>query len=154
MVTTTPAGEPSMIFIDTNVLIYADLASSPFHAVARRRLVDAHAAGTRLWVSRQVVREYVVAITRGQTFAKPVHPADAAASAGKITSQFEVANDTGDVGRILMDLVGRFDVKGKQVHDANVVATMLAHGIRRLMTHNVADFERFAQLVEIVPLVR
>lgn len=153
MVTTTPAAEPSAMFVDANVLIYADLASSPFHAVARRRLVEAHAAGTRLWVSRQVVREYLVAITRGRTFSQPVPPADAAASAAKVMSQFVVANDTGDVSRILLELVGRFDVKGKHVHGANVVATMLAHGVRRLVTHNTGDFDRFAGLIEVVPLI-
>ena len=40
--------------------------------------------------------------------------------------------------------------RGKQVHDANLVATMLAHGIRRLLTFNLADFQRFAGLVELV----
>jgi predicted nucleic acid-binding protein len=153
MVTTTPAGESSAIFVDTNVLIYADLTSSPFHTVARRRLVEAHAAGTRLWISRQVVREYLVAITRGQTFSEPVPPTDAAASAERIVSQLVVANDTEEVGRLLLELVARHEVKGKQVHDANVVATMLAHGVRRLLTHNVADFDRFAGLIEVVPLV-
>jgi hypothetical protein len=33
---------------------------------------------------------------------------------------------------------------GKQVHDAYLVAAMLLHGIRRLMTLNGADFRRFA----------
>jgi hypothetical protein len=44
-------------------------------------------------------------------------------------------------------------VGGKQVHNANIVATMLAHGIPRLFTHNVADFNRFSTLIEILPLV-
>ncbi len=39
---------------------------------------------------------------------------------------------------------------GKQVHDANIAATMLAHGITRLLTFNVADFQRFAGLIELI----
>ena len=31
MVTTTPGVEPTGMFVDANVLIYADLVSSPFH---------------------------------------------------------------------------------------------------------------------------
>jgi len=38
---------------------------------------------------------------------------------------------------------------GRQVHDANVVATMLEHGIRRLLTFNAADFRRFARIIDI-----
>jgi predicted nucleic acid-binding protein len=39
---------------------------------------------------------------------------------------------------------------GKQVHDANLVATMLAHGETRLLTVNAADFQRFAAVIEVV----
>jgi predicted nucleic acid-binding protein len=38
----------------------------------------------------------------------------------------------------------------RQVHDANIVATMLAHGERRLLTFNDAVFRRFAPLIEVV----
>jgi hypothetical protein len=37
-----------------------------------------------------------------------------------------------------------------QVHDANVVTTMLVHGERRLLTFNEADFRRFTALIEVV----
>ena len=47
-----------------------------------------------------------------------------------------------------MALTRRFDFGGKQVHDANIVATMLAHGETRLLTFNQADFRRFAGLIE------
>jgi predicted nucleic acid-binding protein len=36
------------------------------------------------------------------------------------------------------------------VHDANLVATMLEHRIRRLLTFNEADFRRFGGLIEVV----
>ena len=31
---------------------------------------------------------------------------------------------------------------GRQIHDANIIATMLAYGELRLLTFNVADFRR------------
>jgi hypothetical protein len=40
-------------------------------------------------------------------------------------------------------------VKGKQVHDANIVAVMLAHGVHRLATRNAGDFERYSGLIEV-----
>ncbi len=39
---------------------------------------------------------------------------------------------------------------GKQAHDANIAATMLTHGIPRLLTFNAADFRRFDPLIEVV----
>ena len=38
---------------------------------------------------------------------------------------------------------------GRQIHDANIVATKLAYGERRLLTVNVADFRRYADRIEI-----
>ena len=35
-------------------------------------------------------------------------------------------------------------------HDANIVATMLAHGETRLLTFNEADFRRFSSVIGIV----
>ena len=59
-------------------------------------------------------------------------------------------------GKAVMDtltsLCREVPVGGKQVHDANIVATMLAHGERRLLTFNVKDFRRFGQRVELVAL--
>jgi hypothetical protein len=49
----------------------------------------------------------------------------------------------------LIALMGKFQIGGKQVHDANIVATMLAYGVPCLLTHNVKDFRRFGQLVTI-----
>ena len=35
-------------------------------------------------------------------------------------------------------------------HDANIVATMLAHGERRLLTFNGTDFHRFGDRIALV----
>jgi predicted nucleic acid-binding protein len=41
---------------------------------------------------------------------------------------------------------------GKQVHDANVIATMLAHGVGTVVTMNVTDFARFERYVSLAEL--
>lgn len=52
----------------------------------------------------------------------------------------------------LLGLMEQISVGGKQVHDANIVATMLAHGVPNLLTHNTADFMRYSGLITILPL--
>lgn len=44
------------------------------------------------------------------------------------------------------------ECRGKQVHDANIVATMSMHGIETLVTLNVDDFARFTDRIEICSL--
>jgi len=46
----------------------------------------------------------------------------------------------------------RFRSRRKQIHDANIAATMLAHGERRLLTLNVKDFRRYGERIELVDL--
>jgi hypothetical protein len=36
------------------------------------------------------------------------------------------------------------------MHDANIVATMLVHGVGRLLTYNVDDFTRFKAYIDLV----
>ena len=63
---------------------------------------------------------------------------------------FSVAEDTPDIFRRLTELLAQVPTGGKQVHDANLVATMLAYGITCLLTFNAADLRRFSPWVEIV----
>jgi predicted nucleic acid-binding protein len=60
-----------------------------------------------------------------------------------------VADDTAAVTNQLLALMANYPIGGKQVHDANIVATMLIHGIPCLLTHNAKDFERFGDIVTV-----
>lgn len=61
-----------------------------------------------------------------------------------------VAEDGPEVFAALLALLASIPAMGKQVHDANIVATLRAHGISRLLTFNEADFRRFSGLIEVV----
>jgi hypothetical protein len=53
----------------------------------------------------------------------------------------------------LHELIEEIECVGKQLHDANVVATALTHGVRRVvLTANTEDFERFEPLVQVLDL--
>ena len=71
-----------------------------------------------------------------------------------LQSVFRVAEDGPLVLERLLALVGTYPSAGKQVHDANIVATMLVHKIGSLVTFNATDFQRFAAVIEIEALVR
>ena len=52
------------IFIDTNVLVFATIPASPFHQRAIAALHGIAMSGAAAWISRQVLREYLVQLTR------------------------------------------------------------------------------------------
>jgi len=67
--------------------------------------------------------------------------------------QFIVAEDDARVTSRLLHLLTAVTVGGKQIHDANIVATMLEYNIPRLLKHNTADFARFSSFITVEPLV-
>ena len=66
--------------------------------------------------------------------------------------RFHLAEEDAETVRLLLKLLEQPGAKGRQVHDANVVATMQRHGIRYLLTHNRVDFERYVPLITLLPL--
>ena len=139
-----------MTFVDTNVLVYAAAVGAPLLDRARAALAQAAADGA-VAISRQVLREYLSVMTRQQFWGKPLTLAQAVTDTGEFIRQFAVLEDSPLVWDRLIMLSRRYSFAGRQVHDANIVATMLAHGERRILTFNGPDFRRFGRLIEVVP---
>jgi predicted nucleic acid-binding protein len=43
------------------------------------------------------------------------------------------------------------NVSGVQVHDAHLVAAMLVHGVKRILTFNDKDFTRYPEIEAVHP---
>jgi predicted nucleic acid-binding protein len=99
------------------------------------------------------VAEYLAVLSRPQSFTAPVSIGHLLADVVKFQNDFQIAEDGPAVTAHLLSLLGTVACAGRQIHDANIVATMLAHGITKLLTHNVADFSRFAPHITVLPLV-
>ena len=140
------------MFIDTNVLVYALAPAAPEHELARALLADAAASQGRLTISRQVLREYLATVTRPQAWGAPIPLHEALDDLERFNDEFSILEDGPRVTDTLLALCREVPAAGKQIHDANIVATMLAAGERRLLTFNSADFRRYAGRLELVAL--
>lgn len=140
------------MFVDTNVLVRARFEAAPGHATARRRLQQAGGSGEAIRISRQVLREYLATVTRPQSWSRPVAMEAALAHVAALEAAFDILEDGPTVTEVLMTLCRDVAVGGRQVHDANIAATMLAHGERRLLTFNASDFLRYGERLDLVDL--
>ncbi|MEH2085741.1 type II toxin-antitoxin system VapC family toxin [Nostoc sp.] len=143
-------GDP--VFLDTNILVYASQIQSPFHQAAMETIQGFYDAGVDLWISRQVLREYLATLTRPQQFTNPLPIAIVIQDLRYLYNRFRVAEDSFQVTERLLALMEEIPSGGKQVHDANIVATMLVYDIPQLLTHNIGDFARFSRLITVLPL--
>lgn len=137
------------IFVDTNVLVYAARLAAPEFKMANAAIDRLRDGGHALWVSRQVVREYLAVVTRPQASlsALPMHIA--IKEARSLLDLFGVAEERADTFERLLGLLDRFPTAGRQVHDAHLVATMLSNGIGALLTFNTRDFRRFEDVIRL-----
>ena len=67
---------------------------------------------------------------------------------GRDRAPTQPAQESSDPGTIKA-LCREVPAAGKQVHDANIVATMQAHGERRLLTFNGSDFRRYGEHITL-----
>ncbi|MBX3617733.1 MAG: PIN domain-containing protein [Nitrosomonas sp.] len=93
-----------------------------------------------------MIREYLTTLTRPQAFGT-VPKQTILIQVKQFLEQFNVADDNLAVTEKLLNLMTRYQIGGKKIHDANIVATMLAYGIPAILTHNTKDFERFGDIV-------
>lgn len=138
------------IFVDTNVLLRATITQFPFHTEIKN-VVDAYIkAETELWISRQVIREYVSQATRPQLFMQPMTASQIELQYQTMRLLFNIADETEAVTQQFVTLLQSYPTGGKQVHDANIVATMLTYGIDTLLTLNIDAFKRFSDKIMLV----
>jgi len=141
------------VFIDTNILIYASINKSPFYQPAQNALRNLEQEEAELVISRQVLREYLASMSRPNTLTKELPRTSIIQDIRTFEEDFTVLNDGPEVTAKLLELAESIDVSGKQIHDANIAATMLVNDVFELLTHNVSDFKRFRQYIKVSPLV-
>lgn len=137
-------------FLDTNLLLRSTVATAPQHDECRRALEHLWDNNADLWISHQVLREYMTNVTRPQTFMQPMDRNAVIERIRYFKTRFNVAEETHKVNEQLLKLVETIPIGGKQIHDANLAATMMVYNIPRLLTLNPVDFRRFSAYITVL----
>ncbi len=137
------------VLIDTNVLIYATLENDP--RFERSRQLLASRDGEK-FVSVQNLAEMYPNLT-GPRMASPDTPVVARAKIESIAAlpTLQVLPLTGDVQSLAMELCEKHNLTRQRYYDAQLVATMVAHGIRTIVTENARDFEDMEEIEVVDP---
>jgi predicted nucleic acid-binding protein len=140
------------VLVDTNVLCRLAEVDHIQHSVASLAVRKLHAAGEALCLVPQVIYEYWVVATRPvQENGLGMTPADADGAVDDWLATFDLLRDERRIFDPWRDLILRHQVMGKSAHDTRLVAAMHRHDIRNLLTFNVADFRRYANIDVFTP---
>lgn len=133
------------LFVDTNILVYLVNIDSSFHEEINKQfelLMDTH----ELWISRQVLREYIVVMTRKVHLENQLTTEEVLDDIKNFYTLFKVADETEKVTNNLIQIMEKYKVGGKNIHDANIVATMFTYDIPIIWTINKKDFKRYKDI--------
>lgn len=133
--------------LDSNILLRISKSDDPQHAAIRHALRSLVGEGSRLCYTSQTLGEFWNASTRPldkNGFGLSVAETDRLARV--IERDFEFLPDSREVHDRWRSLLVAHNIQGVQVHDARLAASMYVHGVRQLLTINVRDFRRFADL--------
>jgi len=143
-----------MTGVDTNILVAAHRADSPWHARARRVLVDL-AEGKLLWaIAWPCIHEFLAVVTHPGIY-RPPTPMEVAITAVRSWGEspfLRLIGETPGHLETLSALVKQGHIQGPKVHDARIAAICIDHGVRLLYTAD-RDFSRFPQLKVQNPLI-
>ncbi len=142
------------VFVDTNILLRAVLTDIEWHTEADELLKRMLQENAELWISGQVIREFIVQATHPKTLKVPLTIEEVIREIGLIEPLVQVADETAAVRAKLLSLLQIYPTQGKQVHDANIVATMLVNDVDTLLTINIDDFKRFADTIKLISIKR
>jgi predicted nucleic acid-binding protein len=133
------------VLLDTGILLRLIDAQDSLHAVVEQAVDTLIARQEDLLLTTQNIAELWNVATR------PVANNGLALSAGEIAKLYAdtiepicaVLTETGSLPDEFKRLLTQYSVIGKQVHDARLVAMMLAGRVDRILTLNERNFRRF-----------
>ena len=141
-----------VVFLDTNVLLAATDTGRRAHVAAVSVFTKLTGDGIHLAISGQVIREYLVVATSSveqNGLGLKLH--DALDNVAEFRSRTIFLEETLEVMDKLVELIKSAGIHGKRIHDMNIAATMLSHGVGTLVTFNPGDFSGIGDIEVRVP---
>jgi toxin-antitoxin system PIN domain toxin len=143
-----------VIAIDTNILVYAHRADSPFHARAAERVRSA-AEGKASWaIPWPCIHEFFAIVTHARIYSPP-SPIDRALDqldAWIESPTLSLLSENDVYWPVLRRSIEAGHVHGPRAHDARIASLCAVHGVAELWSAD-RDFSRFGEVRVVNPLV-
>lgn len=139
--------------IDSNCFLRLAEPNTPNRTAVLSALKQLHSSGEILCYTPQVIAEFWNVCTRPNT-ARGGLGLSIESTERKvklIEKHFRLLPDALRTFVEWRRLVSELGIKGVQVHDARIAASMIAHNISHLLTFNESDFRRYTQITVINP---
>jgi len=141
-----------LFLVDTNVAARRILTEDPLHTMIKRAVDTLIVRGDVVMITAQNLVEFHALATRPlDANGLGLSSTEANKQARDIAAIFPLLEETPDIYTQWRMLMENYDVRGRQVYDARLVAVMLAHDVTNILTTNTAHFRRFPEITVLEP---
>jgi len=138
---------------DSNILLRLAQPAHAEHSVTAAAVTKLIRQGFDLCVVPQNLVEFWAVATRPSTsrggFGMKLDAADDELT--RLRSLFHLLEGATGIADSWQRLVKQYQVSGKQVHDAHLVAAMQVYGVQKILTFNGDDFKRYPGISVLNP---
>lgn len=143
---------PELCLIDTNVLIRWVGIEDPQFPVVQRSIQILEVRAVVPCYTSQNLGEFWNVLTRpADRNGYGLSLQETLSRTQEVEFRFHLLGDSPAVHKQWRKLLIDHRVSGAQVHDARLAASMLVHGVRRILTFNTRDFARFPEIEAVHP---
>jgi toxin-antitoxin system PIN domain toxin len=143
-----------VLVVDTNVLVYAADADSPFHQACRAWLHDRRQRPDAWYSTWPILYEFLRVTTHSRVMRRPWTASAAWTFVRALLASpgFAVLVQTPRHADVAAQVLAEFPhLAGNMIHDAHTAILMREHGIKQIYTRDT-DFHRFTFLDVVDPV--
>ena len=140
--------------LDTNIVVYAADAGSPFHVPAKELRDRGFRGELPLVISPQVLLEFFAVITHPRRVQTPRSPQEATAEMAKYmrSRRIRMIYPGADILRRVLAVHAQHPTISRQeIFDLSLLATMLSNGVTRIYTYNERPFRQIQGITVLIP---
>ena len=138
--------------VDSNILVRLRDLDSPERAVCEQVVRASLQQGVRLYLCAQSLIEFWAVSTRPrEANGLGLDTQQVFVGVTTIVRTLPLLPEPADIAEQWLQLVRQYEVKGKEVHDARLVAFAVAHRITDILTLNPDDFSRYREVTSWTP---
>lgn len=142
----------SAYLFDTNIWLRAVQRESPHHTLAVHAMVTLLVRGETIYLTAQNLIEFWSVASRpieANGLGWPVRIVRQ--EVDQLLAQFPLLEEIPAIFTHWRQLATDYQITGRRVHDARLVAAMTAHGVTHLLTFNGDDFQAFREIIVVAP---
>lgn len=138
-----------MLYIDTNILIYAQNEESVFYKSSRELLRENLARG-EAYISQLVLNEFYAIITDSRKISLPWSASDAVKYIQELSLLAVIHPVNDEIYNQALKSAAEYNIGRYGIYDHLIACSMKHYGIKRIITANKKDFENYDFIEEII----